>query len=182
MSPDRFIGAWGDDSDQLATFRLGLLNQFPLRFVDKAFLMTAGLPSGAAPHLSFGPKYAQLGSMPGNGIGDDFQIGQNGSGDPVVVTPDGEIRDLNHDDGFVPRYINRDLPTLAQSLLLYRRLIQDTVQAAGPDAFLDGLVPLYLREAWMTSLGSFDPRALEPGSFWAEEVATWVSEGEGRTR
>jgi len=179
MSPDRFVEAWGDDSDHLVTFQLGLLNQFPLRFVDKAFLMLAGLPSSAAPYLSFGPKYAQIDSTPGNEVKDNFQVGLNGSGDPVVVTPDGEVRYLNHDAGFSPCYISRDLPALAEALLLYRRLIEDTIHAAGPDAFLDGLVPSHLRKAWMASLGSLDPRALEAGSFWAEEVATWVSEGEG---
>ena len=182
MSPDEFAEAWGDDPDQLATFPLSLLNQYPLRFADKHFLTAAGLPSSAPPYLSFGPEYAGFNIAPAKQAEDNFQIGQNGSGDPVAVTPDGEIRDLNHDAGFAPRYINRDLPTLAQALLLYRRLIEDTIQAAGPDAFLDGVVPMHLREAWMASLGAFDPRALEAGSFWAEEVTTWVSDGEGESR
>lgn len=172
MTPDQFIEAWGDDPQHLRSFPLRLLTQFPLRFEDTAFLTSAGLPSGAAPSLSFGPNYAEAGPCPGNGS-NGIQIGSNGSGDPIVLMPDGQVNYLNHDKGFASHYINRDIPTLAEALLRYRQLIADTVAIAGPDGFLDGLVPSHLRQVWLKFLQSADPRAMARGSMWAEEIAMW---------
>jgi hypothetical protein len=171
MAPEQFAAEWGED--EMAAFPLQLINQFPLRFTDKQFLLEAGLPNDAAPFLSFGAQYATS-RLFSEVIGDCFQIGSNGSGDPVILTPDGQIRYLNHDAGFASHYINCDLPTLAEALLGYRHLIKETVTVAGPDAFLDGLVPQHLRENWIMFLRSADPAAIDPGSFWADEVATWT--------
>ncbi len=102
-----------------------------------------------------------------------MQIGSNGSGDPIVLLTDGQVGYLNHDAGFAPHYINRDLPTLAEALVRYRQLIDDTVEAVGPEGFLDGLVPSHLREVWIGFIRSADALALEPGSMWAEEIAMW---------
>lgn len=175
MNPDEFAERWSDDPDILATFPLGLLNQFPLRLVDKQFLFDAGLPSEAAPCLSFGPKYASHFAID---VG--MQIGSTGSGDPIVLTSDGDIHYLNHDEGLSARYVNQDLASLAEALLQFRHLINETCEERGPDAFLDGLVPMRLRESWVRFLQSVDPAALEPGSLWAEETATWVAQNDLR--
>ena len=175
MSPDEFAERWGDDPDRLVTFPLGLLNQFPLRFADKHFLFEAGLPSGAAPCLSFGPKYAGYFACDTG-----MQIGSNGSGDPIVLSSDGDIHYLNHDEGLATHYVNRDLASLAEVLLQYRQLINETCEELGQDAFLDGLVPLRLRESWVRFLQSVDPAALQSGSLWAEEAMMWVAQDDPR--
>lgn len=176
MTPDQFAEAWGDDPDRLLTFPLRLLTQFPLRFADIAFLTVAGLPSAAAPCLSFGPSYAEAGSFPYK-RSQGMQIGSNGSGDPIILTAEGDVNYLNHDSGFSPHYINRDLPTLAEALFRYRHLIEKAVDVAGPDGFLHGLVPSDLSRDWMNFLRSVDPLAIEPGSMWAEEIAMWSRSG-----
>lgn len=173
MTPDQFAEAWADDPDHLVTFPLRLLNNFSLSLGDKHFLTVAGLPSAAAPCLSFGPKYAEAESF-GNILGEDFQIGSNGSGDPVILTARGEVFYLNHDADFDPRYINRDLPTLAESLVRYRALITETVETSGDDAFLEGKIPVRLREGWVEFLRDADASALAEGSMWADEIACWT--------
>ncbi|CAN5361254.1 hypothetical protein BH10PSE14_BH10PSE14_29010 [soil metagenome] len=175
MTPDEFAEKWGDDPDFLAPFPLGLLNQFPLRFADKHFLFEAGLPSGAAPCLSFGPKYASYFATDTG-----MQIGSNGSGDPIVLSSNGDIHYLNHDSSLAVHYVNRDLESLAEALLQYRHLINETCHELGPDAFLDGLVPLRLRDSWVRFLQSVDPVALQSGSLWAEEAAMWVAHDDPR--
>lgn len=177
MNPDEFAGRWGDDPDFLAPFPLDLLNRFPLRFADKHFLFEAGLPTGAAPCLSFGPEYASCFAT-STGI----QIGSNGSGDPIVLGSDGSVQYLNHDGGFASHYFSHDLASLAEELLQYRQLINETCQELGPDAFLDGLVPPRLRDSWVHFLHSVDPAALQSGSFWAEETAMWVAQDDPRLR
>jgi hypothetical protein len=171
MTADEFAEKWRDGTDVLARFPLSLLNQYPLGFADKHFLLVAGLPTEAAPGLSFGPEYA---SHFATDTG--MQIGSNGSGDPLVLTADGEIQCLNHDREFAISYVNRDLGALAEALLRYRQLIDETCQELGPDAFLDGLVPVRLREVWARFLESMDPAALQSGSLWAEEAATWAAQ------
>lgn len=175
MSPDEFAESWGDDPDNLVAFPLRLLNKFPLKFADKHFLFKAGLPTAAAPCLSFGPKYADYFATETG-----MQIGSNGSGDPIILTRDGDIHYLNHDAGLAIHYVNRSLASLAETLIQYRQLINEICQELGSDAYLDGLVPLRLRESWFRFLRSIDPAALQSGSLWAEEAAMWVADDDPR--
>ena len=97
-------------------------------------------------------------------------LGSNGSGDPVVAAHDGTIAYLNHDDGFTPRYINKDVATFAESLLAYRSLIAEAQRINGPDAFLDGNVPPHLLGGFEAFLADCDPRAIGAGAMWREEL------------
>jgi hypothetical protein len=175
MDAEEFKIAWGMEGGSLVRFCEDDLAGANLPSETRSFLLEAGLPSEAAPFLTFAPE--KLGWIPQSsrpaGFDTYIAIGSNGSGDPVVVASSGAILYLNHDRNFTPIYINRDVATLAESLLRYRSLILETQRVGGPDAYLDGAVPAHLRDDFVNYLTAADPKSLEAGAMWTEELASY---------
>lgn len=143
---------------------------------NQRFLAEAGLPESAAPYLEFGPTEETLPER--WDLPDSFAkytiIGDNGSGDPVVLTPAGTVVYLNHDRRMAEVYINKDVPTLAETLLRFRNLVMETQRLGGDDAFFKGQVPAHLQRGFEAFLRQADPRAVEPDTLWGGEVlAGW---------
>ncbi len=128
-----------------------------------------GLPESAPPFLSFVTRSTEQPIMT-IGAEQFVVIGSNGSGDPIVLNVAGEVFYLNHDNDFAKHYINKDVQTQAATLLIYRSLIRRAQEQCGPDAWLDGEVPKEMTAAFVDKLANIDPRALEMGSMWFEEV------------
>lgn len=84
-------------------------------------------------------------------------IGNNGSGDPIVLCPDDSVAYLNHDNDFEEVYINKDVSVFAEAALLYPGFEPEESE----------------KERFIEFLGTSDPRALEEGSFWSYEIAEW---------
>ena len=167
MEPSEFKRQWEIGSDTLIVFPADYVAPAPIPNEAKHFLLAAGLPRDAAPFLSFAPA-----SRPW-GLPDCLEIGANGSGDPITIMANGAVLYRNHDAGFAGCYINRDLPTLAASLLRFRLLIAETQKACGPDGYLDGLVPPNLGADFIAFISSIDAGALQSGSMSADEIANW---------
>jgi hypothetical protein len=55
---------------------------------------------------------------------------------------------------------------LAESLLAYRKLVQDTQAEFGEDAFPDGKTSPAARAELRRELARIDPAAMESGCFW----------------
>ena len=66
--------------------------------------------------------------------------------------------------------MNTSVRQLAESLLAYRKLIEDTQAEFGPDAFLDGKTSAAIRQHLKDELIRIDRAAVEPGSFWYSEL------------
>ena len=175
MGAEEFKIAWGMEGGLLVRFSEDDLAGANLPSETRSFLLEVGLPGEASPFLTFAPE--KLGWIPQSSRPEGFDtyiaIGSNGSGDPVVVASSGAILYLNHDRNFIPTYINRDVATLAESLLRYRSLISETQRIGGPDAYLDGAVPAHLRDDFANYLTAADPKSLEAGAMWTEELVSW---------
>ncbi len=102
---------------------------------DRAFLIEAGLPESAAPFLNFEqpvagplPTLSKHANLP-----ETFRryrvIGFDGSGDFICIDQDqgGAAVSINHDNDNRPTFINSSIPQLAESVLLYQRLVRRTI-------------------------------------------------------
>jgi hypothetical protein len=179
MTPAEFERAWGDDSMfPLVAYPEDVFDGRDLSAENQRFLTEAGLPEAAAPALDFGPTEETLPER--WDLPDSFVkytiIGDTGSGDPIVLTPAGSVVYLNHDDDMAEVYINKDVPTLAETLLRFRNLILETQRVGGEDAYVDDRVPVDLQRGFEAFLRQADPRALEQDGLWGGEVlGAWRS-------
>jgi hypothetical protein len=179
MTPAEFERAWGEDSMfPLVAYPEGLLDGTGISAENQRFLEEAGLPEAAAPALDFGPTEETLPER--WDLPDSFAkytiIGDTGSGDPIVLTPAGSVVYLNHDNEMEEVYINKDVPTLAEALLRFRNLIQETQRVGGEDAYVEDRIPAGLQRGFESFLQQADPHALEPDTLWGGEViAAWRS-------
>lgn len=184
ITPSEFIKQWraeteDDPSDTgLLRFAPITLDDVKMPAADRTFLIEAGLPESAAPFLNFEqpaagplPMLSKHANLP-----ETFRryrlIGFNGSGDCLCIDQDqgGAIVSINHDDDNRPIFINSSIPQLAESLLLYQRLVRRTIQTNGEDAFLDNNIPDDLRGWFAREMQRVDGVALADGHFWRGEL------------
>lgn len=142
-------------------------------------MIEAGLPEEAAPFLGF--QRPVTGPLPTLseyfGLSDTFRryrvIGSNGSGDPICIdqAQQGSIVSINHDDHYRPIFMNSSIPQLAESLILYRRLVRQTITVGGEDAFMDNNIPVDLRVWIAQEMEQVDAPALLEGCMWHGELA-----------
>ncbi|MDP1738148.1 MAG: SUKH-4 family immunity protein [Caulobacter sp.] len=178
MTPVDFKRLWEADGTRLCPVPFDELSDAAIPKSTREFLVLAGLPEDAAPFLSFDAKSRGHASDPirlAMNRPDLVVVGANGSGDPIAVHRDGTLVSLNHGAGFLESYINRDVETFAEAALRMRTLVGETQGQVGPDAYLDGLVPAALADTFRSFLSGADPRALEPGALWAEEIGSWAA-------
>jgi hypothetical protein len=176
LSPSDFVARWGSDS--LSRFPAQTVSRLPLAEEDKALLVQAGLPADAAPFLSFDvPNSAELPTVTEQwGAANEFQryrvIGSDGSGNPIALDTqsNGEVAILDHENRFSRHLMNTTIRQMVESLLAYRKLIQDTQAEFGPDAFLDGRTSVEARQRLREEMTRIDPAAVKAGSFWSGEL------------
>lgn len=181
MDPSEFATAWqADPEDDLTRFPREAIAAYHLPVQTIDFLSEAGLPSSAAPFLTFKmPKSGQLQTVAELWQLDDsfarwISIGSNGSGDPIAIdamSAHGAVYYLNHDNDFAPRLIATSVQQLAQLLLSFRNLVTQTRVLGGSDAFLDDEIPPALRSSFLKDLASIDPAAAKD-SMWLDELST----------
>lgn len=176
LSPSDFVARWG--SDQLVRYPAQAVARLTLATEDKALLVEAGLPTDAAPFLSFkAPKSAELPTVAEQwGTGTEFEryrvIGSDGSGNPITLdtqTQEGVVL-LDHENRFARIVMNTSVRQMAESLLAYRKFVEDTQAEFGPDAFLDGKTSVAARTNLKAALTQIDAASLKPGSFWDGEL------------
>ena len=173
-----FIARWGQDADPLTPFPKKCVERLALAEEDKAFLVQAGLPEEAAPFLAFDvppsgelPTVAEQWDQP-----QEFRnyrvIGADGSGNPIALDESrrGEVVCLDHKNRFARILMNQSIRQLAESLLAYRKLVEDTQAESGEDAFLDGKISAAARQELRRELTRIDPAAIKPDCFWHGEL------------
>ncbi len=181
MTWDELQKEWDLAGESLQRFPATALDGVPIPQSAIQFLAEVGLPHDAAPFLTFEvPVSTRLPTVDELfgcrlKIENHCVIGSNGSGDPIIVFQNGRVMYLNHDAEFSQIYINKDVQILSESLLRYGRLISETQQLRGPDAYLDGMVPQHLRTEFLSYLRRVDAISLEGQTLWTEEVASWAN-------
>ena len=174
ISPNEFVEKWKAIwEEEPIKFSVDTLEDVELDEEAKKFLIEAGLPDSAAPSLSF---HAGLTSICEEfGVEEDYSsykyFGSTGWGDPICLyEDDGSIVYLDHEENLeYETLINSSIPQLAESLLAYAQLIEETKKENGDDAFLDNNIPERLKNWIFEELKRIDPVALEDG-FWKAEL------------
>lgn len=165
MTPEEFKSAWEKTSGEpLTVFPISVFEGTGVSPRTQRFLSVAGLPEvGPNPTLWFDPGSSEVLETVAEmlDLSPDFEryrvIGSNDSGDPVVLCPDDSVAYLNHDMRLEEVYINRDGAVFAEAALLYPGFEPEESDKERLIAFLE----------------KSDPRALEEGSFWSDEIAMW---------
>lgn len=179
MEPDEFVARWNACPEvELVRYPREAIAGYGLSEAAIEFMSKVGLPSDAAPFLSFdSPRAGRLRTVAEYwGLDESFarwiQIGTNGSGDPIAIdveSPSGAIHYLNHDNEFRPRLMASSVDRLAHLLLYFRELVDGARELAGSDAFLQGRVPAHLAATFLRRLAETDPIAASD-SMWLDEV------------
>lgn len=179
MNPREFEAKWNSSQEvELVRYPPESFSGFGLPEVAVEFMSSVGLPTDAAPFLSFEPpKMGRLQTVAESWCLDAsfarwIQIGSNGSGDPIAIdanSPTGAVYYLNHDDDFRPRLMAGSIECLAYILLYFRDLVDHARERGGTDAFLEGRIPHDVVSTFFRRLQETDPVAAVD-SMWLDEV------------
>jgi hypothetical protein len=178
LSPKEFVTRWEKNDVPLIRFPKEAVERLPLSDNDKALLTQAGLPERAAPFLTFEapesgpiPTVAEQWCQPEE-FAKFWVIGSDGSGNPIALDENscGEVVLLDHENKFAKILINNSIRQLAESLLAYRKLVIDSQEEFGNDAFLDGQTSEAARNELKQELTRVDRAATKPGCFWHGEL------------
>ena len=165
---DRFLQYW--DSDDLLTFQRSTLEQLNINEEHINFLTEIGLPKDAAPFLTFENELKSLNEiykLDEPELQTKIVIGSDGAGDPICIELTNQrIYACDHEDDFEPRFMNSDVVELFKFLSLIEEFNKRPLENEKDDfEFTDEeLFEL------TTKMRLLDPKALEPETFWHEDI------------
>ncbi len=183
MNPSKFQTTWTENGQNLQPISLQTLSRFELNKQSVDFLSQSGLPSDAAPFLSFvgdvhpTDKYSTISFLTEwfDFLEPEYRnyivIGSDGSGDVIAIntTNNYAIEWLDHEDYFSSRFMNTSISQLANCLLCYRDFIKATNAGKTADECFDTEFTDGQFDSLRDILESIDQRAVREG-FWKEEL------------
>jgi len=181
MSPQEFKNNWVCKG-VLSPLQLSRLTQFNLKPETIEFLTTVGLPTDAAPFLSFvedsQDKFKGIArlkeqyDLPEPELEKWIVIGSCADGDPIAINVDSNdrIEWLDHENYFAANFFNSSVSSMANCLVVYRDFVSEVNQASGEDAWLNGNFSDIQFDALKVKLLEADSRALESNGFWEEQL------------
>jgi len=177
MDYKELIKDW--ESEKLFRFDMHDLFDKGLNEQTIEFMSAVGLPTSAAPFLSF----ARDSEKELSSIFDTFEtgedghkyflsIGSDGAGDPVCIDLRNECQvvTLNHEEDFETTFMNSSVRELFQFLTLYKRFVEEIIRVNGEDAFLGADFSNSQYEELEKAMEVADRKALRDDSFWAQEL------------
>jgi hypothetical protein len=142
MDIEAYKKYWSDNGEMLYTYSLVKVDSGKVDRDTFVFLTACGLPSDAAPFLSFSQMHGQKLLTPNQIFRIDFEylddylmFGSNGSGDPLCIdtAKQNEIVYLNHDNHFDRVFVNKSISQFALCLIKYRDFYLSLVDIASED-------------------------------------------------
>jgi hypothetical protein len=183
MSPANFQTAWITSEQNLQPVSLQTVSRFKLNLETVNFLTQSGLPSEAAPFLSFvedihsKDKCSTISLLTEwfDFLEPEFSryivIGSDGSGNIIAIDTKNNdtVEWLDHEDCFSSKFMNTSIAKLANCLLCYREFVRAinagrTVEECLDTEFTDGQF-----DALRDTLENIDERVVKEG-FWKEEL------------
>jgi hypothetical protein len=140
---------WLLESQEVIIYSPDILEPLSLEKHTQDFLSAIGLPTEAAPFLSFSTNtYGEWNSIArvtaiGTALDSSFanliQIGSDGSGNAIVVDTSQSdfIKLLDHDNEFALIFINSSIEAFAASLVAYATFISNVLAQGGEDVYFD---------------------------------------------
>ena len=173
-SMDTFLQHW--ISDELLTFERSTLERLNVNPEHIDFLTQTGLPKDAAPFLTFENELQTLNEIYGL---DELRsltkivIGRDGAGDPICIELTNQrIYVYDHEDHFEPRFMNSSVTELFKFLTLFKAFAERLINDKGEDAFIDANFTDDELLELISKLRFIDPTAVEPSTFWNDEIGT----------
>lgn len=169
---------WQDSGEKLYTYSPSHVDKTKIDSETFIFLTTCGLPSDAAPFLSFGELQENKLLTPNKIFKIDFEelddylmFGGNGSGDPICIdkTEHNQIVYLNHDNYFERIFINDSILQFAVCLTKYRDFILSLVDTTSDDFTRRKFADIEF-EQLKRDFKNIDGKSLSGNSFWAAEL------------
>lgn len=179
LTPEEFRTHWPSEEEPLCRFPEETTNDLNIPDDCKVFLNEAGLPESAAPFLEFrSPEEGPLKTAAeARQLSSDFDryrvIGFDDAGNPLCLDERerGAVVYLDHDNRLQRVFMNSSIQQLAESLLAFEKMIRDTQEQNGEDAYLDGDIPETVRVWVRAELEMIDASAVADGCFWASQLA-----------
>lgn len=143
-------GHWSDFQEPIYQLKEADLPEVNLEDADRDFLINTGFPRSAAPFLGFDAirEGALLSVQQQFGVQKVhtkwMMLGSDSAGNPISLdSSNGEVWVLDHEDNFHTQiFMNSTLRGLADCLVGYRRLVDETMSQNGDEAFLRGHIPI----------------------------------------
>jgi len=172
MKAKEFKQKWTAVENNLEPFDSKEIEDLKINEQSKDFLKT-GLPSQAAPFLSFGHT-DEANLQPANKVWSlptKFEcykvIGSNGYGDPVCINEnDNSVVYLNHDDEFEYVYMNSSVEQLAHFLLIVRDFIENINSSSGSQS-------TKILNSTIAEMIKIDKIAMNEGS-WEDDLRSFI--------
>lgn len=169
---------WRENHERLQVVDFLQIDELNINKNTLTFLTTWGLPSSAAPFLSFS-ELSEYEILPVNTFFnldwpelDSFLvIGTNDSRDPICIDKnvEEEIVYINHDNDFERIYINQDIYKFAGSLIRYHQFISLLID----DSSLNYERKKFTNESFEELKSDFlkiDSTSLDEDTFWSSEL------------
>ena len=179
MRNSAIISYWIDKDEPTVKFSADSLSNFGFQESTLAVLSTVGLPSQAAPFLSFNQTLAEFQSLDtyfqlGASTWKRFVIiGADGAGNPIVLdtgTQD-QVLLLDHNNDFVALPINQSLSTFSGCLVVYSQFVDNLVTSRGSGAYLKANFTDAQFSSLREALRTVDNQTVELRGFWYDELA-----------
>ncbi|RZK27945.1 MAG: hypothetical protein EOO63_12320 [Hymenobacter sp.] len=185
MSNEEIIAYWLTQGVKVTTFSRDVLADFGFQNLTAELLSIVGLPTDAAPYLSFAEsssdfKRISIAYQQGDEFAHFIKIGFDGAGNPLVINTkqDDCIQWLDHEDKFSAHYVNCSLEALTASLVLYNQFIQQLLATRGPDAYLDADFTDEQIADLKLALSKVDAQAVAKDGLWQDELTTLLANRE----
>jgi hypothetical protein len=182
MTPEEFKQIWTNEEEELSQLNLESLKGLNLLPATVDFLTIAGLPSDAAPFLSFiqdkEEDYNTINKLTGHYdfLGPEYDryvvIGTCNDGDVIAIDTAGndQIVWLDHEDSFSSRFFNSSINSLAACLLAYRDFVLTVQKENGEDAFINSDFTDEQFETLKQQLAAADSKAITENGFWKADL------------
>jgi hypothetical protein len=176
MTPAEFVDHW---KEPLLRFNPWQLEGTGLSRPTALFLTEAGLPEDGGGGFQFYVRDdLHVSAVAANWQVDDevkqrllsvVIIGRDGGGNVLCISPlqNDEVLLLNHEDRFLPQFVNTSLPQMASCLLIDREVYQraDAAEERDTPEFRKSLQDWFERE-----IRRVDKAALAPYAYWGNLV------------
>ncbi len=179
MRNSDIVSYWIDKCEPTVKFSADSLSNFGFQESTLAVLSTIGLPSQAAPFLSFNQTLAEFQTLDIY-----FQleastwkhfviIGADGAGNPIVLdtSTQDQVILLDHDNDFVSLPIAQSLLILLGCLVVYSQFVDDLVTSRGSRAYLKADFTDAQFASLREALHTVDSQTIETRGFWHDELA-----------
>jgi hypothetical protein len=182
MNKEEYQNFWVESENSINRFADEKLHGYNLGPSTVKFLNDIGLPSYAAPFLSFvndsEDHYEGICRLTSqyDFLEEEYSgyivVGSDGSGNPIVINTEenDQIEWLDHEDCFSSRFLNTTIQEFASCLLIYNKFVNLVIKENGEDAIFNSNFTDEQYDWLKVEMIKIDINAVLQEGFWNEEL------------